>query len=141
MTLDPSTLSIPSRTGIYIMKDAAGATIYIGKAKNLRNRVRSYFAKNQNYKMQKLVQRIVDIEFVLTDSEAEAFMLESNMIKRYRPMYNIELKDQQRYTYLRVTGEKYPRLLVTRRTRSKDQVGFLAREGCTARSRRAARSC
>ena len=120
MTLD---LNIPSHPGIYIMKDASGSIIYIGKAKNLKNRVRSYFAGSQNYKMQKLVQKIADIEFVLTDTEDEAFLLESNMIKRHRPMYNIELKDQQRYTYLRVTKEEYPRLLVTRRTRDGKFLG------------------
>jgi excinuclease ABC subunit C len=99
------------------MKDSNGKIIYIGKAKNLKNRVCSYFVKNQNYKTQKLVEKISDIEFVLTDNESEAFLLESNMIKQYRPVFNIELKDQQRYTYLRLTNEKYPRLLVARRTR------------------------
>ena len=99
------------------MKDDSGRIIYIGKAKNLRNRVRSYFARGQGYKTARLVSKIADIEFVVTDSESEAFLLESNLIKRYRPQYNIEMKDQQRYTYLRVTDEKYPRLLVARRTR------------------------
>ncbi len=105
------------------MKDSNGKIIYIGKAKNLKNRVRSYFVKNQNYKTQKLVEKISDIEFVLTDNEVEAFLLESNMIKQYRPVYNIELKDQQRYTYLRLTNEKYPRLLVARRTRAGKFLG------------------
>jgi excinuclease ABC subunit C len=105
------------------MKDKDGKIIYIGKAKNLRNRVRSYFIKNQNYKTQKLVEKIASVEFVLTDNEGEAFLLESNMIKQYRPIYNIELKDQQRYTYLRVTDEKYPRLVVARRTRDGKFLG------------------
>lgn len=105
------------------MKDSLGNIIYIGKAKNLKNRVRSYFFKNQNYKTQKLVEKITDIEFVLTDNENEAFILESNLIKRYRPAYNIELKDQQRYTYLRITNEKYPRLLVARRMRTGKFLG------------------
>jgi excinuclease ABC subunit C len=122
MALDISTLSIPSHSGIYIMKDSRDTILYIGKAKNLKNRVRSYFVKNQNYKTQKLVEKIRDIEFVLTDNEEEAFLLESNMIKRYRPPYNIELKDQQRYTYLRITNEEFPRLMVARRTRT---GGFL----------------
>ena len=100
MTFDISKISIPKEPGIYLMKDSKEEIIYIGKAKNLKNRVRSYFLKNQNYKTQKLVSKIADIEFVLTDNESEAFLLESNMIKRYRPTYNIELKDQQRYTYL-----------------------------------------
>jgi excinuclease ABC subunit C len=123
MTLDISTINIPTNSGIYIMKDSKSDILYIGKAKNLKNRVRSYFLKNQNYKTQKLVEKISDIEFVLTDNEEEAYLLESNMIKRYRPPYNIELKDQQRYTYLRMTDEKFPRLLVARRTRTGEFLG------------------
>ncbi len=114
---DHTAVRMPAQPGVYLMKDSDGTIIYIGKAKNLRNRVRSYFGRNQGYKTARLVSRIADIEFVVTDSESEAFLLESNLIKRYRPQYNIELKDQQRYTYLRVTDEKYPRLLVARRTR------------------------
>ena len=123
MTFDIYTIHIPSNPGIYLMKDSQGKIIYIGKAKNLQKRVRSYFLKNQNYKTQKLVENISDIEFVLTDNESEAFLLESNMIKKYRPMFNIELKDQQRYTYLRISDEKYPRLLVARRTRNGKFLG------------------
>ena len=123
MTFEISNITIPSDPGIYLMKDHAGRIIYIGKAKNLRKRVRSYFLKNQNYKTQKMVEKIADIEFVLTDNESEAFLLESNMIKKHRPMFNIELKDQQRYTYLRLSDERYPRLLVARRTRSGKFLG------------------
>jgi len=123
MTFDISKIHIPSNPGIYLMKDSDGKIIYIGKAKNLKNRVRSYFLKNQNYKTQKLVENISDIEFVLTDNESEAFLLESNMIKKHRPKFNIELKDQQRYTYLRISNEKYPRLLVARRTRDGKFLG------------------
>jgi excinuclease ABC subunit C len=123
MTLDISQITIPTHPGIYIMKDSAEKILYIGKAKNLKNRVKSYFLKNQNYKTQKLVEKIYDIEFVLTDNEEEAFLLEANMIKRYRPPYNIELKDQQRYTYLRITNEQYPRLMVARRTRTGEFLG------------------
>lgn len=117
MTFDISKIAIPTNPGIYLMKDSDGKIIYIGKAKNLKNRVKSYFLKNQNYKTQKLVENISDIEFILTDNESEAFLLESNMIKKHRPRFNIELKDQQRYTYLRISSEKYPRLLVARRIR------------------------
>jgi len=123
MTFQISKVNIPSHPGIYLMKDVEGNVIYIGKAKNLQNRVKSYFLKNQDYKTQKLVEKISDIEFVLTDNESEAFLLESNMIKKYRPIYNIELKDQQRYTYLRLTDEKLPRLLVARRTRKGKFLG------------------
>jgi excinuclease ABC subunit C len=117
---------IPVDPGVYIMKDNAGNIIYIGKAKNLQKRVFSYFSKNYtngsepkdaHWKTQKLLAKIADIEFVTTDNEIEAFLLESNLIKRYRPLFNIELKDQQRYTYLKLTKELFPRLLVARRNR------------------------
>src|SRR3990172_277915 len=121
--IDLSKITIPTRSGIYMMKDRDDKIIYIGKAKNLRDRVRTYFTKNQNYKTQKLVQKIHDIEFILTDNESEAFLLEANMIKRYRPVFNIELKDQQRYTYLRITNDEYPRLAVARRTRTGEFIG------------------
>jgi len=123
MTFHISKITIPTNPGIYLMKDDGGKIIYIGKAKNLKNRVKSYFLKNQNYKTQKLVENISDIEFILTDNESEAFLLESNMIKKHRPKFNIELKDQQRYTYLRISDEKYPRLLVARRTRDGKFLG------------------
>ena len=123
MTLDISKINIPKHPGIYLMKDDKDNIIYIGKAKNLKNRVKSYFLKHQNYKTQKLVEKICDVEFILTDNESEAFLLESNMIKKHRPRFNIELKDQQRYTYLRISDEKYPRLLVTRRTRDGKFLG------------------
>ena len=84
MSFDISTINIPSQSGVYFMKDSSGNVIYIGKAKNLQKRTKSYFLKNQNYKTQKLVEKISDIEFVLTDNESEAFLLESNMIKKYR---------------------------------------------------------
>ena len=117
------------------MKDSSGNIIYIGKAKNLQKRVGSYFLKqsasiseniphqNDNWKTSRLVGKIHDIDFILTDNEVEAFLLESNLIKRYRPVFNIELKDQQRYTYLKITDETFPRLLVARRNRKGDIYG------------------
>src|ERR671927_1694592 len=118
---------IPQSPGVYLMKDREGKIIYIGKAKNLRNRVKSYFLKdnnnNHNWKTSQLVRKIKDIEFLVTDNETEAFLLESNLIKRYRPVYNIELKDQQRYTYLKITDEIFPRLLVARRNRNGEFYG------------------
>ena len=117
---------IPADPGVYLMKDNTGNIIYIGKAKNLKKRVFSYFSKSYsngidrkdaNWKTQKLLAKIADIEFVTTHNEIEAFLLESNLIKRYRPLFNIELKDQQRYTYLKLTQELFPRLLVVRRNR------------------------
>jgi excinuclease UvrABC nuclease subunit len=113
----------PVDPGVYLMKDNTGNIIYIGKAKNLKKRVFSYYSKNYtngserkdaDWKTQKLLAKIADIEFVTTDNEIEAFLLESNLIKRYRPLFNIELKDQQRYTYLKLTKELFPRLLVAR---------------------------
>ncbi|MGZ5508871.1 MAG: excinuclease ABC subunit UvrC [Nitrososphaeraceae archaeon] len=123
----------PSYPGIYLMKDRTGKIIYIGKAKNLKNRIKSYCNLNQNntfsnkdknfWKTRILINKVQDIEFILTDNEVEAFLLESNLIKRYRPVFNIELKDQQRYTYLKITDEKFPRLLVARRNRNGDFQG------------------
>jgi len=108
------------------MKDNEAKIIYIGKAKNLRKRVGSYFVRRGPYadwKTGRLVDRIADIEFIVTDNEVEAFLLESNLIKRYRPLFNIELKDQQRYTYLKITEEPFPRLLVARRNRAGEFIG------------------
>src|ERR671919_2589158 len=119
---------IPQDPGVYLMKDKEGKIIYIGKAKNIRRRLKSYFSfsKNNNsninsnngWKTSRLINKIANIEFVLTDNEIEAFLLESNLIKRFRPLFNIELKDQQRYTYLKITDEIFPRLLVARRNRN-----------------------
>lgn len=123
---------IPQDPGVYLMKDDEGKIIYIGKAKNLHKRVSSYFLKqdannndqyNNNWKTSRLVRKITDIDFIVTDNEIEAFLLESNLIKRYRPIFNIELKDQQRYTYLKITDETFPRLLVARRNRNGDFYG------------------
>ncbi|MGI0037029.1 MAG: excinuclease ABC subunit UvrC [Nitrososphaera sp.] len=116
---------IPDQPGVYLMKDREGKIIYIGKARNLRKRVASYFTKHgdMGWKTGKLVSKISDIEFVVTDNEIEAFLLESNLIKRYRPVFNIELKDQQRYTYLKITDEPFPRLLVVRRSREGEFLG------------------
>ena len=104
------------------MKNDEGKIIYIGKAKNLRKRVLSYFNHKashdtSNWKTSKLVSKIQDVDFLVTDNEIEAFLLESNLIKQYRPLFNIDLKDQQRYTYLKISDEKFPRLLVARRNR------------------------
>src|SRR6185437_138823 len=105
---------------VYLMKDKESKIIYIGKAKNLHKRVSSYFLKqySNNWKTSQLVTKIADIEVIVTDNEIEAFLLECNLIKRYRPIFNIELKDQQSYTYLKITEELFPRLLVARRNRN-----------------------
>ena len=115
-------LTLPYDPGVYMMKNKEGKIIYIGKAKNLRKRVLSYFNYRQstdttNWKTSKLVSKIQDVDFLVTDNEIEAILLESNLIKQYRPLFNIDLKDQQRYTYLKISDEKFPRLLVARRNR------------------------
>jgi len=110
--------NLPRRPGVYIMKDRAGKIIYIGKAKNLNNRVRTYFQSGQVHdpKTQALKARIHDFDFVVTDSELEAMILESNLIKEHKPRYNVNLKDGQRYPYIKVTlDEPYPRILVVRK--------------------------
>jgi excinuclease ABC subunit C len=115
---------IPRDPGVYLMKDTKGQIIYIGKAKDLSKRVTSYFTKrDHDAKTVRLVQEIADIEFMVTDNEIEAFLLESNLIKRYRPAFNIALKDNSHYSYLKITDEPFPRLLVARRNRNGEFSG------------------
>ena len=96
------------------MKNSEGTVIYVGKAKNLFNRVKSYFTGRVTGKTKKLVSEIVDFEYIVTSSELEAFILEINLIKKYDPKYNILLKDDKSYPYIELTNEKYPRLIVKR---------------------------
>jgi len=108
---------LPTLPGVYLYKDEQGKVIYVGKAINLKNRVRSYFSGQQNNapKTRALVQKIRDLEYIVTDSEVEALILESNLIKKYKPKYNIRLMDDKNYPYLRVTvQEKFPRLEIAR---------------------------
>jgi excinuclease ABC subunit C len=110
--------TLPTKPGVYLMKDEPGQILYVGKAINLRARVRSYFhaSAEYNHKIQRLVARIADLDFIVTGSELEALILESNLIKRHRPRYNIRLKDDKHYPYLKVTWqEDYPRVLIVRR--------------------------
>jgi len=109
--------TIPSKPGCYLMKDRNGKVIYVGKAINLRNRVRSYFhnSAQQHPRTQKLVAKIADIEWIVVDSELEALILEMNLIKKYRPHYNVRLKDDKRYPYIKVHwGDPFPKVTVTR---------------------------
>ncbi|MBI1760008.1 MAG: excinuclease ABC subunit UvrC [Acidobacteria bacterium] len=118
MTLDEKLQSLPLQPGCYLHKNAKGQIIYIGKAKNLRNRVRQYFqtARIVDLKTRELVARIVDFEYIVTDSEKEALVLESNLIKLHKPRYNVMLKDDKQYPHLKLTiNEDFPRLLKTRR--------------------------
>ena len=109
---------LPDHPGVYIMKDAQGKIIYVGKAVVLKNRVRQYFQKNKNHspKVRAMVSHIADFEFILTGSEVEALILECNLIKKHRPHYNISLKDDKSYPYVKVTvQEPFPRVLLTHR--------------------------
>jgi len=110
--------SLPTKPGVYLMKDTEGHIIYVGKAINLRNRVRSYFhtSTGQTPKIRRLVERIADFEFIVTGSEVEALILECNLIKRYRPRYNVRLKDDKRYPYIKIgLQDDFPRIYTVRR--------------------------
>lgn len=109
---------LPAAPGVYIMKDGGGRIIYVGKAVVLKNRVRQYFRSQRNHspKVRAMVSHVADFETIITGSEVEALILENNLIKKHRPRYNISLKDDKTYPYVKVTlGEEYPRVLITRR--------------------------
>ncbi|MGU3368576.1 excinuclease ABC subunit C [Bacillus mycoides] len=105
---------LPDQPGCYLMKDKQGTVIYVGKAKVLKNRVRSYFTGSHDGKTLRLVGEIVDFEYIVTSSNLEALILELNLIKKYDPKYNIQLKDDKTYPFIKITAEKQPRLLITR---------------------------
>ncbi|MCI5871825.1 MAG: excinuclease ABC subunit UvrC [Streptococcus sp.] len=105
---------LPNNPGCYLHKDKNGTIIYVGKAKNLRNRVRSYFRGSHDTKTEMLVSEIVDFEFIVTESNIEALLLEINLIQENMPKYNIKLKDDKSYPFIKITNETYPRLLITR---------------------------
>ena len=108
---------LPAQPGCYLMKDKNGTVIYVGKSKLLRNRVRSYFMGAHDMKTQRLVREIVDFEYIVTSSEIEALILEMNLIKKYDPKYNVLLKDDKSYPYLKITNERHPRLIITRKVK------------------------
>lgn len=104
---------LPTNPGVYQFLDANGIIIYIGKAKNLKNRVSSYFIKtNQSSKTMVLVRKIRDLRYVVVDSEQDALLLENNLIKKYKPRYNILLKDDKTYPWICITNEPFPRVLL-----------------------------
>ncbi|WP_349408075.1 excinuclease ABC subunit UvrC [Pseudalkalibacillus sp. SCS-8] len=105
---------LPNQPGCYLMKGRNGTIIYVGKAKNLRNRVRSYFTGSHDGKTQRLVLEIQDFEYIVTSSDLEALVLEMNLIKKHDPRYNVMLKDDKSYPYIKITNEKHPRLITTR---------------------------
>lgn len=108
---------LPMKPGCYLMKDKHDIVIYVGKSKALRNRVRSYFKGSNDQKTQRLVMDIVDFEYIVTSSEIDALILEMNLIKKYDPKYNVMLKDDKSYPYLKITNERHPQLVITRKVK------------------------
>ncbi|MEO6391590.1 MAG: excinuclease ABC subunit UvrC [Pyrinomonadaceae bacterium] len=127
MTLEEKLAILPTQPGVYIHKDGVGKIIYVGKAKNLRHRVRSYFQSSRNHDMKtrELVKRIRDLEFIVTDNEVEALVLESNLIKKHKPRYNVFLKDDKQYPHLKLTiNEPFPRVTITRKVQRDGALYF-----------------
>jgi len=117
MSLAEKLKQLPTSPGIYLHKNAAGKIIYVGKAKNLRNRVRQYFqsSRNMDPKTRRMVKLIGDFEFIVVDNEVEALVLESNLIKKHKPRFNVFLKDDKQYPHLKLTNEPYPKVVITRK--------------------------
>ena len=115
--LEEKLKNLPAQPGVYLHKDFEGKIIYVGKAKSLKNRVRQYFqsSRNQDAKTRELVKRIVDFEFIVVDNEVEALVLESNLIKKHKPRYNVLLKDDKQYPHIKITREEFPKVLITRK--------------------------
>lgn len=120
--LHETALKAPSSSGVYMWRNSQGTVIYVGKAKNLKNRLSSYFAGNKDIKTRLLISHAQTIEYITTTTEYEAFILENNLIKKYTPRYNIALKDGKSYPVIRITKEEYPRLFKTR---------FIVQDGST----------
>jgi len=117
MLLEEKLSNLPTSPGVYIMKDENGNVIYVGKAVNLRNRVRQYFQNSSDMlpKTRLMVKKIKDLDYIVTDNEIEALILECNLIKEYRPKYNVLLRDDKNYQYIKITNEMFPRLVTTRK--------------------------
>jgi excinuclease ABC subunit C len=117
VTLQEKLKTLPLASGIYLHKNADGKIIYVGKAKNLRSRVRQYFqsSRHQDAKTRRLVKRIADFEFIVVDNEVEALVLESNLIKKHKPHFNVMLKDDKQYPHLKMTHEPFPKVVITRK--------------------------
>jgi excinuclease ABC subunit C len=131
LNLEEKLKEIPRSPGVYMHKDAAGKIIYIGKAKNLRNRVRSYFQVSRRgefsygIKTEELVNQIADVEFIVTDTEAEAFILEASLVKKHQPYFNYKLKDDKSYPHLKLTiNEPFPKCVITRRIQNDGALYF-----------------
>lgn len=117
---------LPDQPGCYLMKDRQQTVIYVGKAKVLKNRVRSYFTGSHDAKTQRLVTEIEDFEYIVTSSNLEALILEMNLIKKHDPKYNVMLKDDKTYPFIKLTHERHPRLIVTRNVK-KDKGRYFYR--------------
>lgn len=116
LTIDLQLKLLPDLPGVYLMHDVQGEIIYVGKAKNLKNRVRSYFKKTLDTpKLRVMVPKIVRFEFIVTDSEVEALILESHLIKKHKPNYNVLLKDDKKFPWFVITEDEYPRIVVARK--------------------------
>lgn len=115
--IPPTLDSVPTGPGVYFFSDTNGKILYIGKAKNLKNRVRSYFQKNkyQTPKNQSMVKRVSDIEWIITSNEVEAILTEANLIKQHQPKYNVDLKDGKSFPFIRITNEPFPQVFLTRK--------------------------
>src|SRR2546428_229448 len=127
MTLEDKLARLPDRPGVYLYKDAKAAVIYVGKAASLRSRVRSYFQEGRprDPKTEALVRQIRDLEYIVTDNELEAMMLEANLVRKHRPRYNIILRDDKHYPFLKLTTiEDFPRLVVARRVADGGAAAF-----------------
>ncbi|MFZ0433920.1 MAG: GIY-YIG nuclease family protein, partial [Candidatus Acidiferrales bacterium] len=127
MELREKVANLPLQPGVYLFQDAAGTILYVGKARSLRSRVRSYFLESRTLdaKTGSLVREIADLEFIVVDNEKEALALENNLIKRHKPKFNILLRDDKTYPYIRYTAfEKYPRVYVTRRLNKDGSIYF-----------------
>src|SRR5437660_2231000 len=126
MPLRDKAALLPLLPGVYLYKDEYGTVIYVGKAKNLRSRVRSYFNDDRlaDVKTGTLISEARDVEYILVDNEKEALALENNLIKQYKPRFNILLRDDKTYPYIKLTNEKYPRVYVTRRLKKDGATYF-----------------
>src|SRR5947209_8579601 len=127
VTLDEKLATLPDRPGVYLYRDAKAQVLYVGKAASLRRRVRSYFqeARPRDAKTDALVRQIADLDYVVTDNELEALMLEANLVRKHRPRYNIILRDDKHYPFLKLTtNEEFPRLLVARRVQNDGAIYY-----------------
>src|ERR1700685_2193999 len=126
MEIREKAANLPAQSGLYLVRAAVGNVLYLGKAQSLRNRVRSYFLDKtiEDAKTGSLMREVADLDYIVVDNEKEALALENNLIKQYKPRFNILLRDDKTYPYIKLTNEKYPRVYVTRRLRKDGATYF-----------------